>query len=298
MSRGASDRGEKTVPAEKLSRRLSRIKTRWTMVFQAHQGQGDETASFQRRRLLLLYYRPVYNYLRAMVRDPDVAEELTHEFAVRFLRGDFKRADPACGRFRDLLKAAVRHLAIDYWRWQRVEKEKAPVHLPHDQYGTPVAGNWRLEPRVRKPPSDPELDTSEADRAFLRAWRGQVLAQAWRALARFQEQTGCGYYTVLNVRTEHPEEHSAELARLVGDRLRKPLSEPAFRQLLRRSREKFADLVVAAVARSLGTRNRDAVEAELIEVGLHSYCRHSVARMRPSSSRGGDAPPAAGRGCR
>src|SRR4051794_28381156 len=98
--------------------RLSRIKTRWTMVFQAHRGQGAEMAAAQ-RRLLLRYYRAAFRYLRAMVRDVDAAEELTQDFVVRFCRGDFKRADPSRGRFRDLLKRALRHMVIDFWRHKR-----------------------------------------------------------------------------------------------------------------------------------------------------------------------------------
>src|SRR5688572_16171966 len=78
---------------EKPSERLSRIKTQWSLVFQAHTGQGDEVTSAQEWLLL---------------------------------RGDFKRADPARGRFRDLLKQALRHLAIDHWRRKRLEKEKRP----------------------------------------------------------------------------------------------------------------------------------------------------------------------------
>src|SRR6266540_2271520 len=94
--------------------RLSRIKTRWTMVYQAHVGKGDHVSTAQ-NWLVMRYYRSVFRYLRAMVRDLDVAEDLTNEFVVRFLRGDFKQADPSRGRFRNLLKRALRHLAIDYW---------------------------------------------------------------------------------------------------------------------------------------------------------------------------------------
>src|SRR5687768_3474394 len=100
--------------------RLNCIDTSWSALHRAHQGQGDEVVSAQ-ELLLQRYYHPIYRYLRAMVRDGDAAEELTHEFVVRFLRGDFKSADPSRGRFRDLLKQALRHLVIDHWRQKRVE---------------------------------------------------------------------------------------------------------------------------------------------------------------------------------
>src|SRR5438445_11378604 len=95
--------------------RLSSIQTQWTKLFEAHQGPGDAATAAQ-RQLLSRYYSVVYRYLLAMVRDPMVAEDLTQEFAVRFLRGDFKQANPERGRFRDFLKTALRHLAQDHWR--------------------------------------------------------------------------------------------------------------------------------------------------------------------------------------
>jgi RNA polymerase sigma-70 factor (ECF subfamily) len=285
------------------SRRLSCISTSWSAVFQANHGHGPAPTSAQ-RLVLLRYYQPIYRYLRAMVRDEDAAEELTHEFAVRFLRGDFKRADPSRGRFRDLVKRALRHLAIDHWRRRRLEDERVP--LAEDWQVTPAEADWRRgapprrggaasgqgtaegdwhhRPPPRRRPAAPDLDSAEADRTFLEGWRGEILDQAWEELARFQEQTGHPYHTVLRLRTEYPEERSAGLTRLAGDRLGRPLSEASFRQLVHRSREKFADFLVAAVARTLAATDADAVEQELIELELLPCCRRAVARLRRSNS--------------
>jgi RNA polymerase sigma-70 factor (ECF subfamily) len=275
-------------------RRLNCIETSWATIALAHQGQGEAVVSAQ-RRLLLRYYHPMYSYLRAMVHDEEAAEELTHEFVVRFLRGDFRGADPARGRFRDLLRRALRHLAIDYWRHKRVEKERAPVSLPDDRLGTPSEADWRRRPppRNRTAPRDaggrpPQHEVT--DQTFVQGWRAEMLGQAWRALARFQEQGRYPYQTILRLRTDLPKAHSAELARLASARLGKPISEAAFRQLLRRAREKFADLLVAEVARTLPTTDADAVEEELIELDLLCYCRRSVARLREASVPEQDGP--------
>src|SRR5262249_42324166 len=154
--------------------------------------------------------------LRAMVRDDDAAEELTQEFAVRFLRGDFRQADPSRGRFRDLLKRALRHLAIDYWRRQRAEKERLPISLVDDWQITPaeagrrrgpplgrgvnvveaagrlhppprrgvdvVEADWRLRPPPRRRAPPPDFGSAEADRTFLEGWRAEMLGEAWEAL--------------------------------------------------------------------------------------------------------------------
>jgi RNA polymerase sigma-70 factor (ECF subfamily) len=195
------------------NRVLSGISTAWSEVYSAHQGQGDEMLVAQ-RRLLLRYYQPVFRYLRAMVHDAEAAEDLTHEFVVRFLRGDFKRADPSRGRFRDLVKRALRHLAIDYWRRKRAEKERTSDSFWEEWPAAPAEADWRRCPpprrrgaaggetnrRRRRPRRPDPVDTAEADRTFLRGWRVEVLSQAWRALAQFQEQTGCSYHTVLRLR--------------------------------------------------------------------------------------------------
>jgi RNA polymerase sigma-70 factor (ECF subfamily) len=244
----------------KASARLSGIKTQWAIVIRAHRGEGDAAAVAQ-RRLLLRYHRAVFRYLRAIVRDTDAAEELAQDFAVRFLRGDFRSADPARGRFRDLLKGAVRHLAIDHWRRKRVEREAVPARLVGDGPPAPAA-----------------------DRVFLHGWRKEMLAQAWRALARYQARTRRCDYVVLRLRVVHPAGRAAELARLGGARLGRPVSVAAFRLLLRRARRKFADLLVTEVARSLTTADPDAVADELRELDLLDYCRPSLAGLRRATS--------------
>src|SRR5262245_12448833 len=192
---GFAARGSRHLDPNDLSQRLTRIQTRWTLVFRAHQGQGGAWAE-ARQQLLLRYYGAVYRYLLGTLRDPDVAEELTQEFAVRFLRGDFKRATPQRGRFRDFLKAAARHLAIKHWQRTERRKKKGPRPLPQDS----DAGAARF-------PED-----SDSDREFHHAWREELLARTWEALAQAQEETGRPYHAVLRFKTEYPQARSAELA--------------------------------------------------------------------------------------
>ena len=87
---------------------LSQITTLWTMLLRAHTPADDAAAA--RHALLERYGGAVGRYLLGAVHDPDAAAELTQEFAVRFLRGDFRRAEAARGRFRDYLKTALIHL--------------------------------------------------------------------------------------------------------------------------------------------------------------------------------------------
>jgi DNA-directed RNA polymerase specialized sigma24 family protein len=242
------------------SNRLSRIKTRWTTFAQAHFGGGDEAAAAQ-QRLLLLYYRAVYYYLRGMVHDSDVAEELTHDFSVRFLRGDFRRARRQRGRFRDLVKTAARNLALDYWKREARRKKKGPRPLP--QY----------------------LLTPETEAVFIRAWRQTLLSEAWKALARLERQTGSPYYTLLRYRSTHPRVHSSDLARHLAARLGRVFTAPSIRQTLSRAREKFADCLVQHVVSSLSSAEPAAVAHELSELNLLAYCKEALQRMQKRTPR-------------
>ncbi len=116
---------------------LSQIQTSWTLVFEAHRGAADSAAAAQ-AELMVRYAGSIHRYLLGATRDPDAAEELAQEFAVRFLRGDFHRADAARGRFRDFLKRSVRNLMIDHFR--------RPRHRPRigvEEVADPAAGgDW------------------------------------------------------------------------------------------------------------------------------------------------------------
>src|SRR6516162_7103932 len=121
------NRGSLLMQPNEPDARLTGIDTHWSGLFAAHKENGEATTAAQREELLR-YYGAVRRYLVGIVHDAGVAEELTQDFAVRFLRGDFRRADPQRGRFRDFVKTALRHLARDHWRKQG----RAPVPLPSD----------------------------------------------------------------------------------------------------------------------------------------------------------------------
>jgi DNA-directed RNA polymerase specialized sigma24 family protein len=107
--------------------RLSRISTQWSLIYQAHWGGADAAAAAQ-CQFVQRYCGAVYRYLLGALRNEDAAEELFQEFALRFVRGDFRRADPERGRFRDYLKTALVHLVTDHHR----RRASRPRPLPGD----------------------------------------------------------------------------------------------------------------------------------------------------------------------
>lgn len=248
--------------------RLSRIKTRWTSVVLAHQG-GNPAAAAAQLRLMLAYYRPVYCYLRGMVRDDDIAEELTQEFCVRFLRGDFRGANPGRGRFRDLIKAVARHLALDWWKREQVRRKKGPHPLPAADQLQPAA----------KPPREFRI-TLQTEAVFASQWRQSLLSHAWKTLARVQKKTGCLYFTVLRYKSAHPKTRSHELAAHLTARLGRKVTAAGVRQLLGRARRKFAECLVLLVKRSLPGADAAEIERELIELNLLVYCKDALQRLQ------------------
>jgi len=241
---------------------LDQIATLWTVVCRAHTGSPDEANAAQ-KNLIHRYGRAVQRYLLGALRNPDAAEEVFQEFALRFVRGDFRRADPQRGRFRDFVKGILFHLIADHRRRQRKQHPVLPEGAPE--------------------PAAPAEETMESDRRFLLSWRNELLARCWEALSQIERRTGQHYYTVLRFRADHPEVRSAQLADHLTTLLKKPVSAAGARQLLHRAREKFSNLLVEEVMQTLEQPTVDRLEQELMDLNLLQYCRPALERLRQGS---------------
>jgi RNA polymerase sigma-70 factor (ECF subfamily) len=212
------------------------------------------------------YGGAVHRYLLGALRDPDAADELFQEFALRLLRGDFKDADPERGRFRDYVKTSLFHLIADHRRRQKARPRSLPPELG-DRGG-------------RGDRQAPAAELGQSEQAFIESWREQLMDQTWQSLARFESEAGLRYHTILRFRTDHPLLSSAELAKLLGVRLGKSYSIDAVRQALHRAREKFTELLVQEVEESLEGPSRERLEEELTDLGLVTYCRAALERRK------------------
>jgi RNA polymerase sigma-70 factor (ECF subfamily) len=244
-------------PSSKAGR-LSNFSTQWTLVHRAAGGPADAETAAQ-AALLERYGEAIHSYLLGAVHDPEAADELYQEFALRFLRGDFRRSHPERGRFRNLVKTALINLVINY---QKRERARGRYMAARD-----VA--------AEAAPADPE-----AEDALLTHWRRALLDAAWKALAARQSADGPPFYEVLRSQTEHPEILSARLAeQLTADRRPgAPFSAVGVRKILQRAREAFAELLVEEVAGSLPNPSRADLEEELIDLGFYAYCRRALER--------------------
>jgi RNA polymerase sigma-70 factor (ECF subfamily) len=245
-----------SMDSEIAKHHLSQIETHWTAVFQAHQGRSAEAAEAQ-AELVLRYGGAVHRYLLASLHDVDAADELSQEFALRFLRGDFKNADPGKGRFRDFLKRSIYRLMVDYHR----ARQTRPRPLDEVPEPAALADSW-----------DRELD-----RQFLESWREQLMAHAWSALDRVQQRRGQPFADVLRLRVSSPDLRSPELAEQLSDRLGRPVKPAWVRLNLHRARDMFVKSLLDEVKRSLGSQPQ-RLDEELAELGLLEYCQSVLNR--------------------
>lgn len=239
---------------------LQDISTSWTLLFQSHDGP-QEQISAARRFLLDRYSKPVYRYLLASVKDPDSADELYQEFALRFVRGDFRRAHPDQGRFRHYLKRALHHLIVDHFR----RRERQPAPLPAEESAL----------------ADAQAPSAEMDHEFTASWRAELLARTWEALEQFEARTGKPFFTILRCRTEHPELSSEQMVHQLGSKLGPGVNTGWMRKRLHYARDKFTELLLQEVLRTLEVTTREQLEEELQDLGVLEYCRSALDGFSP-----------------
>ncbi len=243
--------------------RLSRISTLWTLLTQAQNGpesdQGPALAA-----LLDRYQTAVYRYLLGAVGDPDAAEDLFQDFALRFVGGRFRNVAEERGRFRDYLKRALSNQISTY------RKQK---------------GNRAGSPQLENPEEVPAPALAcDLDQEFLTGWRQALLERAWEALAECQRRGGSPYHDILRLRYENPDLTTPQLAAQLADRVGQQFTEANVRKLLQRARDLFGDLLLDEIARSLQTSSLQELEEELIDLGFQSYCKRALERRQRGES--------------
>lgn len=242
-----------------LQDRLSAIVTRWTLLRDAH-AEGPDQAHAAQEKLLLCYGGAIRRYLLGCTRNPEQAEELYQEFAVKFLQGGLQGANPEKGRFRHYLKGVIFHLLAN----QHQKKKRQPACW-HSELPEPV---------------DPATTTPEADAAFQEEWRAELLAQAWSRLEAVEKASGQPWFTILTYRRDHPQDRSEAMAQALSNTLGKPMTAASVRQSLHRAREKFADLLLDQVALSLSEPTVESLHEELVDLKLVQYCEEALERYQ------------------
>lgn len=221
--------------------------TRWSVVLLA--GQGDAAGAERAlAHLCEAYWYPLYAFVRRSGHAAEDAQDLTQEFFARLLEKNWlAEADPARGRFRSFLLAALKHFLANEWnRSQRLKRGGGREFVALD--AATAEERYALEP---PDPATPEL-------LYDRRWALTLLARTQESLRKEMNASGQRERfkalepTLVGERTALPYE---ELAARFG------VTETAVKSMVLRLRVRFRSLLRKEVAETIG---RDAdVDPEL-----------------------------------
>lgn len=238
-----------------MTTKLLQIVTSWDDLLRAQSPSLSEQARAQ-ASVLQRYLEAVWHHLHQLSRDPHVADDLTQEFALKFVRGDYATLHPSRGRFRDFLTVVLRNLVIDHVRKKHALREKPAT----DQIGK-FAG-----------------DTSEDhDQVFIEQWRRTLLERTWEVFRSVGSQRGALYYTALLKQAQDQPSSSAALAEYLSQQTGKKVTAASARQVLCRARKMFADCLRDEVRHSLvqPQASEEDVAEELRLLRLTKYLAES-----------------------
>jgi len=230
--------------------RIDAIQTRWSLVRSAHASTEGQTAEEARRLLVMRYIPAIRRYVGAIINDSDQADDLAQDFAMRLMKGDFAGADPNRGRFRDLLKMAIRNMVKNHWdKSNRRKPVEADLSLINDDSDDEQESQWTA------------------------VWQRSVLDQTWARMLSDDGGKPSPGYRVLKLRVQFPDATSDELAEKLGAQLKSPVKPDACRQMLRRARLRFAAHLLDEIKAGLADESEERIQEELADLGLLDWFR-------------------------
>lgn len=217
-------------------REIKLISTHWTTVSNPS-------------RFVTRYGAAVRAYLRALLPTRDDADDVEQEFLLQVVEKGFPTVAPGRGLFRHYLITIVRNAAFAHLR----KRSKRPA----------------VSPDLSHVPSE-----SAADREWDDSWRECVLQNTWNALRDHQKKSkGNLFHTVLKASVEHSNEDSSMLAARVSVVSGQILSPESFRKQLSRARQRFGELLIEEVSRTITNVTPELLAEELHDLDLMKYVK-------------------------
>ena len=237
--------------------------TRWTLVRAA---QEDEAVRRDALELLFsLYWKPVYFYLRRRGMDPARAEDAVQGFFTDLLERGFPlRADPARGRLRSYLRAAMDHYLINQHAREKAVKRGGGSPSSASTRRAP-SGTWPVPQGTLKPP------TSRSG-----PWR--CSAAPWIACAESTSRATAGVTRAL-LRFFEFDEAAPSYADAAAE-CGMPVAR--FKATLHRARVRFRELLREEVAQT--TPSGGAIEAEMATSSASSAADRRERNLSPFSA--------------
>ncbi len=214
--------------------------TRWSVVLQAARGSTQAGAAAAMAELCRVYWYPLYAFVRRCGQESHEAEDLTQEFFARLLAKDYLAGvDPAKGKFRSFLLAALKHFLADEWDRSRAQKRGGgQMIVPLDRV--------RADTRYGQ---EPAHDLTP-EKLYERQWALTVLEQV---LARLREEYVAGEKSELFDGLEKLSMggETAETYAQAGAKLK--MSENAVKVACHRLRRRFRQRLWEEIARTVAS---------------------------------------------
>lgn len=222
--------------------------TRWTLIRRIAEGSPSEREAAW-EEVCVLYWPPVYGYLRSCGVDAHEAEDLTQGLFAQLLKGEFiARMEQARGRLRSyLLAAAKNYRSGSLRRDSRAKRGGSSPAISIDPAKLEAFVPW-IEGAAQAPP----------DLAFERLWAATVLEAAYAKLEqRYRERGREALFDALApaIRTDGGELNQKAAAERLG------MDEGALRVALHRLRRSYGEALRMTVAETLAPG--EDVEEEL-----------------------------------
>jgi len=159
--------------------------TRWSLIRSgAGSGSKDRETREALAELCQIYWRPIFFFIARRGYPPEDAEDLTQDFFVRILRGNWlQKADPARGRFRSLLLKSLQNFLND--AVDRSNSRKRGGHISFISWDV-----WIAETPSQLSLGWEARSSWPAERLFDAAWAATMVQRALRRLCEECERKG------------------------------------------------------------------------------------------------------------
>ncbi|MES2475549.1 MAG: ECF-type sigma factor [Verrucomicrobiota bacterium] len=225
--------------------------TRWSIVQRAQGAEPDGETSRALEDICKGYWLPIYAFIRRTGVRPAEAEELTQEFLMRMVEGEYlSKAERERGKLRTFLLACVKHFLSGQRRASNRLKRGGGQQLVSIDQAMAEHG-YAAEP----------TDDITPDALFERRWATSLMNQVMDGLAWQMEQEGKRALFDGLLPFTHLEAKPSSIAE-AAEKL--DMNEAAVKMAISRLRQRLRDRLREAVAETLAPG--EDLEAEMLHL--------------------------------
>ena len=227
--------------------------TRWSVILSCAQAQsGDAKVQEALSLLCRTYWRPVFAFICRRGYQPNDAQDLTQDFFLMILQGNFlEMADPARGRFRSLLLASLRNFLSDAAVSRLAQKRGGQIQFVSWD-------DWMAEAPSRLSVAYEQFDHWSPERIYDVRWAATIVEHALGKLGEECEAKGRRrVFDVLNgtLASDRADVSYPVLSKTLG------VPEASIKRLVHQLRRRYRELLRAEVAETV--ENPSDVDEEL-----------------------------------